>query len=135
VVEVSQAQGDIPSARIEFREPIWDEEVGRLRQQSPARAQAQRARREIEEGRTALFWLRCAAEGSDGTALPGCRKLYVPLDAAGTSAAPFGLIFRLTRTPTGLAWVMIAFGERHPDNARTRSVYERAHRRLHGRYP
>lgn len=28
-----------------------------------------------------------------------------------------------------------AFGERHPDNPNTRSVYERAHKRLHGHYP
>lgn len=30
---------------------------------------------------------------------------------------------------------MIAFGERHPTNPRSRSVYERAHKRLHGHYP
>jgi len=30
---------------------------------------------------------------------------------------------------------MIAFGERHPGDPRTRSVYERAHKRLHSRYP
>jgi hypothetical protein len=34
-----------------------------------------------------------------------------------------------------LAWNLIAFGERHPTNERTRNVYERAHKRLHGRYP
>ena len=67
--------------------------------------------------------------------LPGCRKLYVPLDAKGASAAPFGFVFRLTQTPNGLAWVMIAFGELHPDSPLSRSVYERGHKRLHGRYP
>jgi hypothetical protein len=34
-----------------------------------------------------------------------------------------------------LAWNLIAFGERHPANERTRNVYERAHKRPHGRYP
>jgi len=29
---------------------------------------------------------------------------------------------------------MLAFGERHPEPG-SRSVYERAHKRLHGRYP
>jgi hypothetical protein len=28
-----------------------------------------------------------------------------------------------------------AFGERHPANQSTRTVYERAHKRLHGGYP
>jgi hypothetical protein len=30
--------------------------------------------------------------------------------------------------------VFVAFGERHPKPG-TRTVYERAHKRLHGRYP
>lgn len=34
-----------------------------------------------------------------------------------------------------LIWNFIAFGERHPDNPNTRTVYERAHKRLHGSYP
>jgi len=68
--------------------------------------------------------------------LPGCRKLYVPLDAEGASAAPFGFVFRLSQNSDGgLSWDLIAFGERHPDNPATRTVYERAHHRLHGRYP
>lgn len=97
--------------------------------------QAERARRQIDAGSHRLKWQRCAAEGPRGTRLPGCRKLYVPLDPEGASDAPFGLVFQLVRTPDGLAWNFIAFGERHPDNPRTRSVYERAHKRLHGRYP
>jgi hypothetical protein len=121
---------------VEFRDPVWEEEVERLDEKSPARVQAERARREIEAGQPALEWQRCETEGDDKTNLPGCRKLYVPLDAEGASAAPFGFVFRLTQNPDGkLSWNMIAFGERHPSNAQTRSVYERAHKRLHGRYP
>lgn len=43
---------------------------------------------------------------------------------------------RLVKTPDDtLIWNPIAFGERHPDNPNTRTVYERAHKRLHGHYP
>lgn len=112
----------------------------RLDERSHARIQAERARREIEAGGASLDWKRCQAEGSDKTRLAGCRKLYVPLDAEGASAAPFGFVFRLTQNPDGrLSWNMIAFGQRHPaeraGHLRTRSVYERAHKRLHGGYP
>ena len=131
---------NLPSVSVEFREPVWEEEVRRLAEQSPARVQAERARREIEAGTTSLDWKRCEAQGADKTQLPGCRKLYVPLDAEGASAAPFGFVFRLTQNPDGsLSWNLIAFGERHPAQRggplRTPSVYERAHKRLHGRYP
>lgn len=103
---------------------------------SPARVQAERARREIEGGKTTLAWRRCEAESSDGIELAGCSKLYVPLDAGGASAAPYGFVFRLAKTEDNtLAWNFIAFGERHPENPNTRSVYERAHKRLHGHYP
>ena len=67
--------------------------------------------------------------------MPGCRKVYVPLGREGASVAPYGFVFQLVKTEKGLAWNFIAFGERHPDNALTRSVYDRAHKRLHGRYP
>lgn len=90
---------------------------------------------QIETGRTPLTWRPCEADGSGGTRLPGCRKLYVPLDQEGSSSAPYGFVFQLAKTDGGLIWNFIAFGERHPDNPATRTVYERAHHRLHGRYP
>ncbi len=126
----------MPPVSVRFRSPVWEEEVERLDAQSPARNQAQRARTEIEAGKTTLAWKRCQAEGHDGTELAGCSKLYVPLDATGASAAPYGFVFRLAKTEDHeLVWNFIAFGERHPENLNTRSVYERAHKRLHGRYP
>jgi hypothetical protein len=126
----------LPRASVEFPEAVWEQEVERFDRHSPARVQAQRARKEIELGRAQLAWKRCEADGPGETRLPGCRKLYVPLRVAGASTAPFGLVFRLTQKPDGeLAWTMIAFGERHPDDHGTRTVYERAHKRLHGRYP
>ena len=127
---------NLPSVSIRFRSPAWEEEVERLDRRSAARIQAERARREIEGGKTTLAWKRCEAENDDGTTLAGCSKLYVPLDAKGASAAPCGFVFLLAKTEDGkLVWNFIAFGERHPENPSTRSVYERAHKRLHGRYP
>jgi hypothetical protein len=76
------------------------------------------------------------ADGPGETKLPGCRKLYLPLGKEGATQAPYGLVFQLIQTPDdSLAWNLIAFGERHPTNERTRTVYERAHKRLHGHYP
>lgn len=132
----SHDAGELPRVAVEFRSPVWEEEVERLDPRANARVQAERARKEIEAGRRDLDWRRCESAGEDGTNLPACRKLYVPLYAEGATAAPFGFVFRLTKSPDEtLAWVMIAFGERHPSNDQTRSVYERAHKRLHSRYP
>jgi hypothetical protein len=123
------------AVRVEIDEEVWAEEVERLRPDAPARRQAERARKEIEADRVGLPWKPCQAEGPGGTSLARCVKLYVPVDQEGASAAPYGFVFRLSRVDGGLALRMVAFGERHPTNPRTRSVYERAHRRLNGRYP
>jgi hypothetical protein len=122
-------------APINFGSDEWAEEVERYAPNANARLRAESARREIEAGVAKLVWRPCEAEGSHGTRLPGCRKLYVPLGQEGASAAPYGLVFQLAKTDRGLVWNFIAFGERHPDNPSTRTVYERAHKRLHGRYP
>lgn len=133
---MSRSGRKLPSASIEFGSREWAEEVERYEPSAIARARAESARREIEAGDRTLVWRPCEAEGDDGTRLPGCRKLYVPLGQEGASAAPYGFIFQLAKTSrSGLVWNFIAFGERHPDNPRTRNVYDRAHKRLHGRYP
>lgn len=125
-----------PPVPVRFDREEWLEEVERLDERSLARVQAERARREIEAETATLSWQRCEAEGDAGTSLPGCNKLYVPLGKQGASEAPFGFVFQLAQDPDGsLVWNFIAFGERHPDNPATRTVYERAHKRLHGRYP
>lgn len=55
---------------------------------------------------------------------------------AGLIDTPFGFVFQLAQDPDGsLVWNPLAFGVRHPENPATRTVYERAHKRLHGRYP
>lgn len=133
---MARSERKLLSAAIEFGADEWQEEVERLDEHSTARVQAQRARREIESGRSGLAWQRCKVDDPGGTNLPGCRKLYVPLGKPGASDMPFGFVFRLTQQSDGsLTWSMIAFGERHPRDRRTRSVYERAHKRIHGRYP
>jgi hypothetical protein len=54
----------------------------------------------------------------------------------GASEAPFGFVFQLAQdSDDRFVWNFTAFGERHPDNPATRTVYERAHKRIHGRYP
>jgi hypothetical protein len=135
LVDVAGSGRSRASLRIEIDEEVWAEEVGRLRPQSPARRLAEKARREIEADRSNLPWKPCEEEGSQGTKLSRCVKLYVPIGQEGASAAPCGFVFRLTRVGGELVVRMVAFGERHPTNRRTRSVYQRAHRRLHGRYP
>jgi hypothetical protein len=88
-------------------------------------------------GRSSPTGKRCRAEDSpDGTSLPGCVKLYVPLDKEGASDAPYGFVFELDQAADKtLILELLSFGERHPSNPSTRSVYERAHKRLHGHYP
>jgi hypothetical protein len=128
--------GGLPPVPVEFGAVEWSEEVERYDRRSPARVHAQSARKTIEAGTTNLDWRRCKADGPGATRLPGCRKLYVPLGRQGASEAPYGFVFQLIQKPdNSLAWNMVAFGERHPTDKRTRNVYERAHKRLHGRYP
>jgi hypothetical protein len=132
---VSDAGKSSAIAPIIFGEREWAEEVERYAPKAPARLIAETARREIERGRSDLARKPCESPGPGNTILPGCRKLYLPLDAKGASAAPFGFVLQAVMTETGLAWGFLAFGERHPENPATRTVYERAHKRLHGRYP
>jgi hypothetical protein len=133
---VSSSGSDLPPVSIRFDQEEWLEEVERLDERSPSRIQAERARREIESGKATLGLKKCEAEGEGGTVLRGCSKLYVPLGKQGASEAPLGFVFQLVQDPDGsLVWNFIAFGERHPGNPSTRNLYERAHKRLHGRYP
>jgi hypothetical protein len=131
---VSSAGGGGLSAEIVFGLRPWDEEVERYHQFSPPRIRAHNARKMIEAGDRKLNWLNCRPDGP--VPLPGCRKLYVPLGKQAPSEAPYGFVFMLVqRRDSTLAWSFIAFGERHPSNPKTRTVYERAYKRINGRYP
>ncbi len=124
-------------ARIEVRisQAVWVEEVDRLHQRSRARLAAERERSGLETSGLELRWLRaCSEEGSDGTRLGGLLKVYVPIADAGAAERPFGFVFSPARGGRDVYLRLVAFGERHPRPG-TRSVYERAHKRVHGRYP
>jgi hypothetical protein len=116
--------GSPPPVPIEFGLLEWEEEVERYDPRSPARTQAQSARKAIEAGKAKLDWKRCKADGPRRTKLPGCRKLYVPLGREGASRAPYGFVFQLIqKRDDSLAWSLIAFGERHPV-PRPKSAYQ-----------
>ena len=79
-----------------------------------------------------------AASSAGSGAIPRATVAHICRGAGSSTCrwAPFGFVFQLVRTSDNtLIWNFIAFGERHPDNPNTRTVYERAHKRLHGRYP
>lgn len=74
--------------------------------------------------------------GRDRSQLAGCAKLYLPISDEPASRRPFAFVLQLARDTQDdvLVWVFVAFGHRHP-SAGVRSVYERAHGQLHGRFP
>jgi hypothetical protein len=114
---------------------VWDEEVGRFNANSPARVAAERERDGLERDGIALAsLLSCEAEGGEGTRLEGLVKAYVPVGERPASERPFGFVFSAESDRDGPYLELVAFGERHPKRG-ARSVYERAHKRLHGRYP
>ena len=126
-----------PSRRVAVRvsAATWQEEVERFAPRSPSRTAAERERRRLEQDGVSIADLQpCAAVGPDGTRLEGLVKAYVPISDEATSQRPYGFVFSPGRDEHGIYLAFVAFGERHPVPG-TRSVYERAHKRLHGRYP
>jgi len=124
-------------ARIGVRigQDVWLEEVERLRHGSPSRVAAERERARLESEGVELRQLRaCSEQAEDRTRLEGLFKVYVPIGDAPASARPSAFVFSPARRGEEVYLRLVAFGERHPP-AGTRSVYERAHKRLHGRYP
>jgi hypothetical protein len=109
-----------------FDARFWDEDMRRATE--GGRRVATAARDEYETAGVPYSELRaCASEGSGGTSLPSCMKIYVP-----PPAGPHGMVLRIARGGDGrLALAYLAFGLRHPGpNVRQPSVYEVAHRRL-----
>lgn len=119
---------------VRFDEAVWQEAVRGFSRETLQIATS--ARLAAERRGIALAELRpCQAVGPDGTELAGCAKPYLPLGDAPPSERPMAFVLKLARTQDGtLAWIFIAFGHRHPALG-VRSVYERAHRQLHGRFP
>jgi hypothetical protein len=119
---------------VRFDERVWQEAVRGF--SGLALEVAGTARRRFELEGLALADARaCAGDGRDGTRLAGCAKVYLPLGDRPASERPFGMVVQLARDEQReLVWVFVAFGPRHPRPG-VRTVYERAHRRLHGRFP
>lgn len=134
---MNQPCRDAERVAVRILHAVWQEEVERLNACSPARIAAERERHTLQHDGVARSQLqRCTSETTDGTDLRGALKVYVPITDQAPSTRPFGMVFALTHTGRGGVFLdFVAFGERHPQRPTTRSVYERAHKRLHGRYP
>ena len=119
---------------VRFDEAVWREAVrgfSRRPLEIATNARSEAERRGIALGAV----IPCEPVGPDGTALAGCAKLYLPTGDDPPSERPFAFVLQLARErDSTLVWVFVAFGHRHP-RAGVRSVYERAHRQLHGRSP
>ena len=114
---------------------VWREEVERFDDRSRPRAAAERERPRLTQDGVRLADLeRCAEHGADRTRLGGLVKVYVPISHTPSSERPFGFVLSPGRSQQDRYLALVAFGERHPRPG-VRSVYERAHKRLHGRYP
>ncbi len=111
---------------------VWEQEVERYNRRAAPRVAAERERPRLERDGLEISLLeRCSGEGEDRTSLEGLVKVYVPIRDSPPSQRPYGFVFIPTREGV---LALVAFGERHPRTG-TRSVYERAHKRRHGRYP
>lgn len=137
----AKVEPPVPTARepgrveVRIAPELWAQEVERLRPGSPARAAAERERRRLEtDGLPRGQLIKCDSVGADGTKLPGLFKAYVPISAGPASQRPFGFVFSPGQEDGRTHLTLVAFGERHPAHG-TRAVYQRAHKRLHGRYP
>lgn len=94
------------------------------------------ARRSVGVGATPTWEVRRSARwrvGIVAVAAP-LGDGPVPITSAPASHRPFGFVLSAGRDDRGVYLALVAYGERHPRPG-TRSVYERAHKRLHGRYP
>jgi hypothetical protein len=129
---VPTARRGLARVAVKIDPDVWRDEVERFDARSSARITAQRERRQLEAEGVPLRQLqRCEDLGDDHTRLPGLVKVYVPIIEGAPSERPYAMVFS---PEPGPLLMFVAFGERHPRTA-TRSVYERAHKRLHGRYP
>jgi hypothetical protein len=87
------------------------------------------ARSEYEQGGVPVGdLLACDEEGPDGTMLTHCVKVRLP-----PPDGKFGMVFRIELRTGKSILAFAAFGVRHhPRGSNAPTVYEVAHRRLHG---
>lgn len=127
-------------ARVSFNEDAYAEDMLRCGRNGAAVLRETRSRYEAE-GVEITKLRSCEAEGRDGTKLPGCFKVYLA-----EPDGKFGMVLRFTiseksggkkaaahtrKVPPSLGY--LAFGVRHhPKGSHAETVYQVAHRRLHG---
>lgn len=94
-----------------------------------ARTVALAARRQmLARGLADITLYACKPEAEDGTRLPRCVKTYVP-----GPGKPWRMVFELRSASDGRLFLdFLAFGVGHPTRPGQPSVYQIAHRRLHG---
>ncbi len=114
-------------ARVLFNEGAFAEDT--MRSGRAGAETLRNARNQFERDGVEIKTLRrCDPEGRDGTRLPACFKVYLPVPNG-----KFGMVLRFVRDGEGLALRYLAFGVRHqPRDSNTQSVYQIPHRRLHG---
>lgn len=115
---------------VAFDEVAMAEDLARLGEGGGADALT-RFGRELERlgGLPRTRLLACEEHGRDGTRLGGCLKTYIPWPVGRFGAVMIAVAH--PSRPVGLR--VVAFGARHqPQDAHALSVYQIAHRRLHG---
>lgn len=114
-----------PRLPARFDPDPWDEDLARST--TTGRQAAQAARRDYEPNGIPRSHLKpCEAEGSDGTSLPDCAKIYLP-----QPNGKFGMVFTIDRKADKPTLLFLAFGVRHhPKRSHAPTVYEIAHQRL-----
>ncbi|MBJ7469661.1 MAG: hypothetical protein JHD16_00085 [Solirubrobacteraceae bacterium] len=121
-----------PGAKVMFPEEAWRTDTQHLATDAKALAEATRHRLEAF-GLHAADRKPCDAESADGTALPGCFKTYLGPKQKGHDSGAWGMVFQVAIQDGQPVLVYLAFGLRHPAPLTRPSVYQLAHRRLHGR--
>jgi hypothetical protein len=117
-------------ARVLFNEGAFAEDTMRSGRAGVEALREARSRLE-QDGVEIKTLRRCDPEDRDGTKLPACFKIYLP-----APNGKFGMVFRFIRDSDGLALRYLAYGVRHhPRDSHAQTVYEIAHRRLHGQLP
>lgn len=78
----------------------------------------------------------CSAEHNNGTDLPRCFKVYLPVVYPAGPTRPWRLIVLLVKDQPGPDFLAyLAFGPHHAPSTYKKDVYEVAHFRLHGAWP
>jgi len=116
-------------ARVLFNESAYAEDTMRCGRAGAKVLRETRTRFE-RDGAEIKALRRCDPEHRDGPKLPACFKTYLP-----PPNGKFGMVLRFVRDDEGFALRYLAFGVRHhPRDSNAPTVYDIAHRRLHGQH-